>query len=153
MSIWKTFADLTYALLYHSSRLRRLLRAPLIQKERFFYVCIRIKALSLIFLLQIYAFIRLYTIIYVCKRLFESSQDFQYTFIYDYIRLQTLVWKLLRFQIYVYIRLYTFKNACLEIFEISNIRSYTIIYVLKRRNSIFKIFKYTNIYVYIRFKS
>ena len=44
-----TFADLTYALLYPSSRLRRLLRAPLVQKERFFYVCIRIKALSLIF--------------------------------------------------------------------------------------------------------
>ena len=134
VSIWKTF-DFAYALLYHSSRLRRLLRAPLIQKERFFYVCIRMKALSLIFVLQIYAFIRLHTIesVYLKAMLIQKTYIQFYTFIYVYIRLYTYANAFLKVlkisNIYVYIRLYTFANACLEVIDISNMRLYTIIYV------------------------
>ena len=149
--IWTILVDSTYALLSPHSRLTRLLRAPLIQKERFSYICMRIKALSLMFFLQIYVFIRLYTMesvylkgmlikkhtydyirlytfenaslqilkissirwytnIYVCKRLFGSSWDFEYTFIYDYIRLGTHVWYFWNFKytfIYDYIRFKT----------------------------------------------
>ena len=152
MSIWKTFADLTYIHFYTLVHVWGVyFDLPWFKKNAFstfvyawkrsvwylyfkytlLYVYIRLKAFMWKPCSKKHTcdFIRLYTFIYVCKRLFESSQDFQYTFIYGYIRLQTLVWKYLRFQIYVYIRLYTFKNACLEIFEISNIRLYTFIYV------------------------
>ena len=126
--IWTILVDSTYALLSPHSRLTRLLRAHLIQKERFPYIYMRIKALNLMFFLQIYVFIRLYTFenasleilkisnirlytnIYVCKRLFGSSWDFEYTFIYDYIRLGTHVWYFWNFKytfIYDYIRFKT----------------------------------------------
>ena len=98
-----------YALLFPHSRLTRLLRAPLIQKERFSYICMRLKALSLMFFLQIYVFIRLYTM--------ESVY---------------LKGMLIKKHTYDYIRLYTFENASLEILKISNIRLYTNIYVCKR---------------------
>ena len=148
VSIWKTF-DFAYALLYHSSRLRRLLRAPLIQKERFFYVCIRMKALSLIFVLQIYAFIRLYTIesVYLKAMLIQKTYIRFYTFIYVYIRMQTPFWKFSRFPIYVYIRLYTFANACLEAIDISNMRLKNDYIRLKTQESNFQNFQ---IYEYIR---
>ena len=81
--------DFTYALLYHSSRLRRLLRAPLIQKERFLRLYTH-KNAQFDILLQIYAFIRLYTFesVYVKAMLKKTYMRF-YTFIYVYIRMQT----------------------------------------------------------------
>ena len=118
--------------------------------------------------------IRLYAIIYGYKRLFGSSRNFKYTFIYEHIRIKALLWNYLLFEICAYMRWYTFIYACLEvleisnirlyafiyvlirmyqIFEISNIRLYAFIYVFIRRNWIFWNLKYTLIYAYIRFFS
>ena len=143
-------------------------------KYTFIFVYIRFKAFLWNFLkFEIYAYMRLYTpqsaslkflevwnirlyaITYGYKRLFGSSRNFKYTFIYEHIRIKALLWNYLLFEICAYVRWYTFIYACLEVLEISNIRLYAFIYVLIRMYEIFEISNirlYAFIYVLMRRK-
>ena len=132
VSIWKAF-EFTFALLYHSSRLGRLLWASWSKRTLFLRLYTHKSAQFDIFTSNI----RFYTLIYDWKRLFESHANTK--------NIHTIL--------YVYIRLYTYANAYLKVLKISNIRLYTVIYVCKRLFGSIWDFKYAFIYDYIRLKT